>query len=115
MVGGGIAARWSTKEEALAGVYGAKTISRVDEYHSESLIITRVVTREAGTYFLVTESDCVFAEDVDALEALGVEVGEPWRMRVLEVSYWGRPHPALPMSSTFRVHIVHPEGPDDTP
>jgi hypothetical protein len=112
MVGGGVAFHWSTREEAIAGIHAAKIVSSVEEYHSESLIITRVVSLQAGTYFLVVESDCVFPEDVDALEALGVEVGEPWRTRVLETSYWGRPHPALAMSSTFQVHVVHPGCPD---
>lgn len=86
----------------------APVVRRDDEYHSESLLITRVETDGAGIYYVVVETDCVFPEDVDALEDLGRKVGEPWRMQVLDTDVWMRPHPELAMSSSFQVHVVVP-------
>jgi hypothetical protein len=115
MVGGDTAAQWATREQAVALLNRASVVSRVDQYRSECLIIVRCQTLTAGTYFVVTEADVLFPEDIDALEVLGAEVGEPWRMKVLETDVYGTPHPHLPMSSTFRVHVVHPSVPEGTP
>ncbi|MGW0087838.1 hypothetical protein ACWDWS_02285 [Streptomyces sp. NPDC003328] len=102
----GTAARWTAREQARVSVEAARVLVREDVYHSESLIITRCTTDRGASYYVVVESDCVFPEDVDALELLGAEIGEPWRMSVLDSEYYMRPHPALPMSALFWVHVV---------
>lgn len=104
----GVVSRTPTREQVSADLRSARVLTSVELYHSETLMIERVATDRAGVYYVVTESDVVFPEDIDALEALGREVGEPWRTRVLETDVYGVPHPDLPMSSTFHSHIVHP-------
>jgi hypothetical protein len=108
------AADQAARERAHERLRSARVVARTDIYRSESLIITRCETAYAEAYYIVVESDCVFPEDVDALETLGVEVGEPWRTRILETDIYGSPHPELPMSSTFQVHVVHPSVPEGT-
>jgi len=115
MVLGGIASRWSTKEDARRALGLAVPVAQIDRYHSESLIITTLETQGAGRYYLVVESDVMFPEDIAALEGLGRELGENWRGCILESDIWPRPHRRLAMSSRFQVHVVIPHCPPGRP
>lgn len=110
----GVVSRGATSGQ-WASLCTAKILASEELYHSETLIIAEVSTDTAGTYYLVTEADILFPEDIDALEDLGRVVGEPWRLKIVETEFWGRPHEELPMSSVFQVHTVHPAFPERTP
>lgn len=109
MVTGDVATRWKTRRELRAALGGARPVVRADVYCSDALRIKRVATLTAGTYFIVTESDNLFAEDHDALERLATELMAPWRNRVVESDFWAQPHKQFPLSNSFWVHVVHPE------
>ncbi len=109
MVMGAKASRWRTKEALRRAVGAAQPVARAEVHSSEGLRITRVATQMVGAYFIVTESDALFQEDGDALNALSVELRAPWRNRVVETDFWDHPHPQFPLSNSFRVHLVHPE------
>lgn len=115
MILGGISSREVSGDAIRAKLGDAKAVARVDDYRSESLVITRIATLTAGTYFVVVESDVMLPEDITALEVLSTELRRPWRSCVLDTDIWGRPHRELPLSSTFSVHVVHPACPEGKP
>lgn len=110
-----VSSRWATRDQAVRDVHASPWVDSEKFCGSDSLFIRKVFTAEAGTYFVVIQSDCVFPEDVDALERLDCELGSPWRTMILESQFYGRPSPCLSMSSFYWVHTVHPNCPPGLP
>lgn len=80
-------------------------------YRSETSLIYRVDVRKIERpYFLLVESDCTSDEDYRAFQE--VMDCTDWRCGVLETDVYTTPHPQLPWSEGFSVHVVYPcEGP----
>lgn len=112
---GVVAAEGTTRAELLSALRGARSVDREDQAH-DGVIISRVTTRDLGVYWLVTESDVSFPEDIDALERWEQELGgPPWRNRILTTDVYREPHPLLPLSGMYKVHLVHPACPPGRP
>lgn len=88
--------------------------SRVQEiYRSDFALIKRVAVRSGGCYFIVVESDITTSEDEMALSQLTCTLGGAWRDRILETDHFEYKHPEFLWSSSFSIHVVHPECPSD--
>lgn len=103
---------WVCVEDLREALVGAGTVAEAVEYAGETLIINRVVTARQGSYFLVVESDLLSPEDMAALRELSEELRADWRTKCVESDHHGRPHPDMPWSDYFTVHLVHAECPE---
>lgn len=103
---------WSCAEDLREALLTAVPIHSVDEYVTETMIIHKVATMSLGAFFVVVEGDFQTAEDVEALEALSTELRAPWRTKCVESDYFNQPHPDMPWSESYTVHLVHAECPE---
>ncbi|MEU6704737.1 hypothetical protein [Streptomyces wuyuanensis] len=90
----------------------SEPVQSVEEYRSETLIIERHTTQTHGAYFLVVESDISFPEDEEALARLTEELGAAWGSKSLESECTMQPHPEMPWSECYTIHVVHAECPE---
>jgi hypothetical protein len=111
---GGTVVNPCSREELLKVIRNAR--SKVEEiYRSDSAIIKRVVVRTGGSYFLVVESDTTTTRDEMAMARLTGALGASWRNRIVETDFCDRRHPELLWSSSFSIHVVHPDCPPGEP
>lgn len=103
---------WACAEDLRAALLEATPIQSVDEYSSETLIIHKVATLTMGAFYMVVESDFLTAEDVEALDGLAGALRAPWRAKCVESDYFNAPHPDMPWSDSYSIHLVHQECPE---
>lgn len=115
MIVGAESTRFRTRAELRSLIAAQSPIAVVMQFASHSLQIERIATLQAGTFYLVVESDILMPEDRGALADLDLSLRANWRSRIIETDVWSTPHDELPLSNSFQVHVVHPDCPKGEP